>query len=249
MLNRIRIILLHTSHPGNIGATARAMKNMGLENLCLVAPKKFPSNEAIALASGADDILAKARVVKTLEEAIEDVRLVLGASARERRLSWPVINARSAGTRIVSELQDNPEHEVAVLFGSEQTGLLNEELQRCHAQLFIPANQAYASLNLAQAVQVVCYEIQMAFQEKFSPFRVPLKTETTPLKTDQFATAAEMQSFYTHLEETLVNINFLDPKIPGQLMSRLRRLYNRARPDKVELNILRGILTATQKQV
>ncbi len=235
-LERIRVVLVETSHPGNIGAAARAMKVMGLSRLYLVQPQLFPSAEATSRASGADDLLTRARVCATLDEALADCTLVLGASARLRSLPWPLSDARSAAQRAVAGAAAG--QEVALVFGREQTGLSNEELQRCHYLLHIPANGDYSSLNLAAAVQVVSYELRMAL----------LGSE--PLATDEgdYASGDELESLYRHLEETLVDIGFLDPENPRHVMRRLRRLYNRARLERTEVNILRGILTESQKK-
>lgn len=240
MLANIRIVLIGTSHPGNIGAVARAMKNMCLFSLTLVQPKIFPSAEATARASGADDVLAKARICDTLEEALEDCCWVIGTSARARTLSWPVLDARSCAAQMVQEAQQHP---VAIVFGREHSGMTNEELERCHAQVKIPGNPEYMSLNIAAAVQIISYEILMAEEA--------LQTENAEMvapEVAELASADDMSLYFTHLEEVMVQTGFLNPAQPKFLMRRLRRLYQRARPDKNELNILRGILTAVQKQ-
>ncbi len=234
MLSNIRIVLVHTSHPGNIGATARAMKNMCLEQLVLVQPAQFPSAEATARASGADDILARARCCNTLDEAVADSALVIGASARLRSLPWPELDPRQCAQQVLSASAQMP---VALVFGREQSGLSNEELERCHALVHIPANPDYSSLNLAQAVQVITYELHMA--------HLPGEWTGSPPEFPP-CTAAEMERFYTHLEQAVVDLEFLDPARPGQLLRRLRRLFQRARPDTNEMNILRGILSAAQ---
>jgi tRNA (cytidine32/uridine32-2'-O)-methyltransferase len=236
-LARLRVVLIETSHPGNIGAAARAMKVMGLSRLYLVRPHQFPCAEATARASGADDLLTRAVVCDSLEQALADCSLVLGASARLRSLPWPLSDARSAAQRAAAGAVAG--QEVALVFGREHSGLSNEELQHCHYLLHIPANPDFSSLNLAAAVQVVSYELRMAL----------LGDE--PLAPDEgdYASADELESFYAHLEQTLISVGFLDPDNPRQVMRRLRRLYNRARTERVELNILRGILTETQKRV
>lgn len=233
--NNIRIVLVEPTHPGNIGAVARAMKVMGLEQLCLVNPKLFPHEEATARATQAVDILEKARVVQTFDEAISDCVLVLGTSARVRALSCPMLNARAAAPLALQEAVDSP---VAILFGREKSGLSNDELQRCHYHIEIPTNPEYSSLNIAAAVQIVCYELRMALGG--------VNTAATK-QADEFATAEEVEGFYTHLEKVLFEINYINPAIPDQVMKRLRRLFSRARLEKLELNILRGILTAVQK--
>lgn len=228
-LTNIRIVLINTSHPGNIGSAARAMKTMGLSRLYLVDPLKFPDPKASELASQAVDVLGEATVVKTLEEAIGDCHLVIGTSARERTIPWPLLTARESAEKIAIE----PDHsEVAIVFGREQSGLTNEELKRCHFHTHIPSNPIYSSLNIASAVQVIAYEL-----------RVACLAEKIPEKWDyEFADSKAMESFYEELEKVLIEINFLNPKVPRQLMTRLRRLFNRARPDVMEMNILRGIL-------
>ena len=239
-LDNIRIVLVNTSHPGNIGAVARAMKNMGLTRLYLVAPRDFPSAEADGRAVAATDILDVAVVVPTLDAAIGDCQFVVGTSARGRRIPWPLLDARQCAARVAVA---SSQEQVAVLFGREDRGLTNEELQVCNLHLHIPTSTAYSSLNLAMAVQIVAYELRMLL----APPEVrgdELEYWDTP-----FTSRDKMELFYTHLEETLTDIEFLDPAAPRQLMSRLRRLYSRVRLDEMELNILRGILTETQKWV
>lgn len=236
-LGRVRIVLIETSHPGNIGAVARAMKVMGLARLSLVRPAHFPCAEATARASGADEVLQHARVYESLDEALTGCRLVLGASARLRSLPWPLQHAREAA--YMASASAVADEEVALVFGREQSGLSNDELQRCHGLLHIPTAPDYSSLNLAAAVQVVCYELRMALLDGVVP---------DDIEADH-ASTEEMESFFAHLEQTLVEIGFLDPGNPRQVMRRLRRLYNRARTERVELNILRGILTETRKSL
>lgn len=234
MLDRIRIVLVGTTHPGNIGAAARAMKTMGLSRLYLVQPAKYPCVEATARASGADDLLAEARVCETLAQALRDCRLVLGTSARERGIRWPVL-APEAGAR---QIQQTP-GETAILFGREHAGLTNEELACCHYRLEIPANPVYSSLNLAAAVQIMAYELRRA---------ALVNPPSSPAEEAMEAPVGyeEMQRFYTHLEQTLIDLDFLDPAKPRRLMHRLHRLFNRAQPNDSEMNILRGILSAAQ---
>ncbi|MGB5473223.1 MAG: RNA methyltransferase [Gammaproteobacteria bacterium] len=235
MLSGIHVVLSNTSHPGNIGATARAMKTMGLASLRLVNPKLFPHADATARASGADDVLAAARVCATLEEATQDCRLVIGASARTRSIPCPVISPDECARRACAESRQGG---VAIVFGCEQSGLSNAEIDRCQFLVRIPTNPDYGSLNLAAAVQIIGYEILVAHentQDALAPSgHVPVS-------------AGEMERFYVHLEQALVELEFLDPANPRQLMRRLRRLYNRARPDENEINILRGILAAAQQ--
>jgi len=236
----IRIVLVNTTHPGNIGGVARAMKNMGLRHLCLVAPRDYPNEQAVWRAASATDILDGAVIVPTLHDAISDCQFVVGTSARARRIPWPLLGARQCAERIALA---SAQEQVAILFGREDRGLTNEELQVCNLHLNIPTSDAYSSLNLAMAVQIVAYELRM----------LASATELPESDVDQwdapFAALDDMERFYTHLEETLVDIEFLDPAAPRQLMSRRRRLYNRVRLDEMELNILRGILTETRKWV
>jgi len=238
--DNIRIVLVNPSHPGNIGSVARAMKNMGLTRLFLVAPRAYPDKKAVERAASAADILDAAAVVPTLDAAIGDCQFVVGTSARERRIPWPLLDARQCAKRIVDS---SAREQVAVLFGREDRGLTNEELQVCNLHLHIPTSQAYSSLNLAMAVQIVAYELHMLVESVDSSV-----TECDHWDAP-FASRDDMERFFTHLEETLVDIEFLDPRAPRQLMSRLRRLYNRVRLDEMELSIMRGILTETQKRV
>lgn len=231
----IRIVLVGTTHPGNIGAVARAMKNMGLSDLALVAPKVFPHEDATVRASGASDILDSARVHKTLADAIADCVYVAGASARSRTISWPSMAPRDCAARLLSESEQGT---VAAVFGPEKSGLSNEHLDHCDSLLTIPTNPEFSSLNLAMAVQVLTYEIRCA--QSVDPG--PLFEAETPA-----ATSGDMEHFYTHLEQVLTDIRFLDPENPRHLMRRLRRLFIRARPDMNEVNILRGILTAMER--
>ncbi|MDD5580108.1 MAG: RNA methyltransferase [Methylobacter sp.] len=236
MLSNIKIVLVETTHPGNIGAVARAMKNMNMDNLWLVAPKIFPSADATSRASGADDVLARASVCPSLKEAITDCQIVIGASARCRTISWPEITPRECAEKV---LINEPGNKVAIIFGRENSGLKNHELDLCHFLLRIPCNSEYSSLNIAAAVQVVCYELFIAsgLQEKVT---VGDKGET-PL-----ATAAQMESFYAHLYQALTDIGFMHPDKSKSIMRRLRRIYNRVQLDTKELDILRGILRMSQ---
>ncbi len=230
----IRIVLVNTSHPGNIGAAARAMKNMGLSELVLVEPATFPHADATARASGADDLLQGAKVCGSLAEAIDGCTLVFGASARLRSLPWPIVEPREMAQQVVTESAQSP---VAIVFGREHSGLTNAELEACNALVHIPCNQDFSSLNIAAAVQVLCYEVNLA-----------AGAGTAKAEDDsEIATSDELERFHQHLEETLVEIDFLDPDKPRLLMRRLKRLFNRARLEQTEVNILRGILTATQK--
>ena len=239
-LDNIRIVLVNTSHPGNIGGVARAMKNMGLSRLYLVEPRQFPHEEADWRAASAGDVLQSAVVTSTLEEAIGDCQFVVGTSARERRIPWPLLDPRQCAQRMASA---SSQQQVAVLFGREDRGLTNEELKLCNLHLHVPTAEAYSSLNLAMAVQIVCYELRMLQAQPELP-----RSEDDQWDTP-FTSVENMERFYVHLEQTLTDIEFLDPAAPRQLMSRLRRLYSRVRLDEMELNILRGILTETQKWV
>lgn len=234
MLDRIRIVLVNTSHPGNIGASARAMKTMGLKQLYLVDPYQFPHEKATEMAVSAADILENAVVVKTVEEAISDCTLAVGTSARSRTIPWPMVSPREMAAKVKTEAKDA---KTAILFGREHSGLTNEELQLCHAHVQIPADPEYSSLNLAAAVQVIAYELRLAALDSAQQ-----ETEWDyPL-----ATAHEMDLFFAHLEKVSIQIDFLKPSAPRKLMTRLRRLYLRARPDEMEMNILRGMLTAIE---
>jgi len=239
-LSNIRIVLVETSHPGNIGAAARAMKNMGLAHLVLVRPALFPHADATARASGADDLLGAAKVCDSLEEALSGCGFVVGTTARARSLPWPQVDPRACAQRLMAE---SAAHPVAVLFGRERTGLSNRELEHCHLAVHIPTDTDYSSLNLAAAVQVIAYELRMALAEP------PTAPEAAPDPEDQPADAEAMGLFYRHLEQVLVEVEFLDPEEPKRLMRRLKRLFGRARPEVRELNILRGILTAVQRRV
>jgi tRNA (cytidine32/uridine32-2'-O)-methyltransferase len=226
---------VNTSHPGNIGSAARAMKTMGLSELVLVAPKEFPSHKADEMSSGSHDILQKAVVVSTLEEAVADCTLVVGASARVRTIPWPYMTPRLMAEKIREEA---PTGHTAIVFGNEQSGLSNEELQRCHLHVQIPANPAYSSLNLAAAVQVFAYELHVASLNQPAPAEV---------WDYRLANADEMERLFKHMEEVMLAIDFLKPNAPRKLMTRLRRFFFRARPDVMEMNIFRGMLTAVQE--
>ncbi|WP_249677172.1 tRNA (cytosine(32)/uridine(32)-2'-O)-methyltransferase TrmJ [Pseudomonas abieticivorans] len=245
MLQNIRVVLVNTSHPGNIGGAARAMKNMGLSRLVLVDPLDFPSHEADARASGASDVLENAQVVATLEEALVGTTLVLGTSARDRRIPWPLLDPRECGTKSVEEAAQGGE--IALVFGREYAGLTNEELQRCHFHVHIPSNPDFSSLNLGAAVQVLAYEVRMAWLAAEGQASKTEKVEVASVRSGDVSTTDEMERFYEHLEKTLVDIGFLDLQSPRHLMARLRRLYGRSSVNRAEMNILRGILTETQK--
>lgn len=240
MLQNIRIVLVETSHTGNMGSVARAMKTMGLSNLYLVNPLIKPDSQAISLAAGASDLIGNASIVESLDEAIAGCSLVVGTSARSRSLPWPMLDARECGVKSVEEGQQAP---VALVFGRERVGLTNEELQKCHYHVAIPANPEYTSLNLAMAVQLIAYEVRMAWlqaQEAAEP--APQYAESPyPLVDD-------LERFYVHLETMMLNSGFIRKDQPGQVMSKLRRLFTRARPERDELNILRGMLSSFEKK-
>lgn len=235
-LDNIRVVLVGTTHPGNIGAAARAMKVMGLSDLRLVAPRAFPSAEATAMASSADDVLADAGVHDDLEDAVADCELILGTTARLRALSMPQLDPRAAAARTVAEAGSG---RVALVFGREKNGLENREIHQCHYLVNIPTGAAYQSLNLAQAVQIVCYEVHLAALADHAPERPPL--DWTP------APAGKLEHFFGRLQRTLLDIRYLNPRQPKRLMERLRRLFLRARPDSTELDILNGILTSASE--
>jgi tRNA (cytidine32/uridine32-2'-O)-methyltransferase len=241
MLENIRIVLVNTSHTGNIGSAARAMKTMGLSQLVLVDPVSAPDGKAIALAAGAGDVLANAKTVSTLAEAVDDCGLVIGTSARSRTLSWPMLEPRGCGEKMINEISKYP---VALVFGRENNGLSNEELQQCHFHVCIPANPDYSSLNLAAAVQTLCYEVRMAYLNSSRG----QYSENQP-EDIEYPLAEVLEGFYSHLEQTLSKTNFIIAKHPGMVMVKLRRLFNRARPETQELNILRGILASVDKTI
>lgn len=234
-LDNVRIVLVHPTHPGNIGASARAMKTMGLSSLILVNPKRFPDREAEALASGALDVLAEARVCASLDEALSGTVLAAALSARQRELSHTAYHAKEAAGIVLEQARQHP---VALVFGGEISGLSNEEIIKCQMLVHIPANPEYSSLNLAAAVQVMCYELRLAL-ENLAP--QPSEFEA--------ASFEEVEMFYRHLEEVMVSTGYLNPDQPKRLMERLRRLFARARLEKEEVNILRGILKAFSKIV
>lgn len=234
-LDNIRFVLVGTTHPGNIGAAARAMKTMGLSNLHLVDPKIYPSAEATARASGADDVLAKAVVHADLDSALVGCHQVYGLSARLRHLPVPVVDPRQAVERIQ---QSDDDTQIALVFGREHSGLNNDELDRCHHLVNIPANPEYSSLNLAAAVQVLAYELKMSFDPTIEVGRIGEEREAI--------SSDDLEHLYKHFEDSLTTIGFLDPAQPKNLMRRLRRLFNRADMDRNELQIMHGILRAAE---
>jgi tRNA (cytidine32/uridine32-2'-O)-methyltransferase len=234
-LDRIRFVLVEPTHPGNIGAVARAMKTMGLSRLDLVNPRCALDAEAIARASGADDLLAAARVHRALPEALTGCRLVVGTSARLRHLDWPQLHPRVCGARLAAEASLG---EVALILGRESSGLSNEELARCHYLAHIPTSPGFSSLNLAAAAQVFAYEVFTALAAGAE--------DGVQVPEEEPAPAEELEGLHGHLGRALEDLGFSRPEQSHRLLQRLRRLFNRARPDRVEVNILRGILSAAQ---
>ena len=237
IFNKVNIVLVGTTHPGNIGATARAMKTMNHRNLRLVNPLEFPSAEASSRAAGADDVLAECRQFSSLEDAIKDCDLVIGTSARVRGIPWPMILPRDCAEKISEETYSS----VAIVFGKESSGLSNEELQLCNMVLKIPTNSQYNSLNLAAAVQIICYEIYLLITNLDS---IEYKQNEVA-----FINQDKMEQFYKHLEECFVQIDFHDINNPKKLMHRIRRLFNRAQLYESEWKILRGFISKIQEKV
>ncbi len=236
-LSSIRIVLVATSHPGNIGSTARAMKTMGLNSLYLVSPKSFPDYKAKEMAAGADDLLDAAVVTQTLDEALVGCQLILATSARPRGLSLPGLIPASAA-ELVSKQADATQ--IAIVFGREHAGLTNEELLKCHYHIHIPSAPEYSSLNLSQAVQIVAYELRM---------KLLAPGAEVAIREDNYATADEVEQFYDHLREVFIEIKFLKETNPRRLMQRVRRLFNRVNLEKMEVSILRGMLSQVQKSL
>lgn len=243
MLDNVRIVLVNTSDCRNIGSAARAMKTMGLKNLILVDPKEMPNGQAQALSAGASDVLGNAKVVATMEEAIKDCGLVIGTSARSRTLPWPMLDPRGCGAQMVKE---GVEYPVALVFGRESSGLTNDELQLCHYHVAIPANPEYSSLNLAMAVQTLSYEIRMNFLDTQDQ---NVAVEQVSVEDEQYPLVEETERFYQHFESAMQSTGFIQPQHPGLIMTKVRRLINRARPDGKELKMLRGILASIDKSV
>ena len=234
MKSKIKFILFEPSHPGNVGAAARAIKTMGFEKLCLVNPIKHPHTEARARSSGALDVLLDAEVFDNLQDAIKGCGLIIGTTSRTRRISVPITNIRETTPSIVAEAKQKP---VAVVFGPEKTGLMNEQVDCCNQLVNIPSTESYKSLNLAMAVQIVAYELRVASEVLPSEIRAR-----------NLASNEEIERFYNHLNQVLLETGFLDPKNPKQLMRRLRTLFNRAQMDENEINIMRGILASYKTQ-
>lgn len=237
LLEQTSIVLVETSHPGNIGSAARAMKTMGLSRMVLVNPKRFPSVDATAMAAGADDILASARVVPTLRQAIADANLVIGTSARSRTLPWPCLSPDEIAPK--ASQTSSAGGQVALVFGRENHGLSNTELESCHYHVQIPANPGFSSLNLAAAVQLLSYELRKFALEAAKPL-----AESIP-ETIRLASEAT-EGLYTHIERVMWGLDFLNPKQPKRLLKRMRALFNRANLTRQELDILRGFLKVVE---
>jgi tRNA (cytidine32/uridine32-2'-O)-methyltransferase len=242
-LGRIRFVLTETSLSGNIGAVARAMKNMGLSRMELVRPRRFPDADAVARASGADNLLSAAGVHDDLASALAGCRLVVGSSARLRSVQWPQLDPQQCARTLLDEAAQG---DVALVFGRESSGLTNDELGICHYLAHIPSDPAFSSLNIAAAAQVFAYEIRRTALERGASPSSTQNGQHDSLELLDLATADEMEGFYGHLAQTLTSIGFADPEQSSKLQRRLRRLFNRARPDRTEINILRGILSAAQ---
>ena len=237
LLNSVRVVLVGTTHPGNIGATARAMKNMGIVNLALIKPKDFPSNEAIYRSKAAKDVLESAQIYENLEDAVSDCELVIGTSARGRTVPWPVLSPKEAADRVAVHSENN---KVAIVFGREDRGLTNQELGLCNLHVHIPADPEYSSLNLAQAVQILVYEIRVSIlkdQEYEEYWDVDL------------ATNEQTERLIDHMDELMQEVEFYDVQNPRKLLLRVRRFFKRSRIDVMEANIFRGLFAAIQKKL
>lgn len=239
MLERVKVVLVGTTHSGNIGSAARAMKVMGLSQMVLVDPQCQVDAQAIALAAGASEIALNAQIYPTLEAAVADCGLVVGTSARSRTLEWPMLEPRECGEKLISEAN---QHSVAMVFGRERTGFTNDELQLCHYHVCVPANPEYSSLNLAMAVQLLSYEVRMAY------LALQQSSQSSTLQ-EEYPRHQELERFYAHLEQVIMQTEFISAQQPGQVMNKLRRMFTRARPEAQEINILRGILTSVQKSI
>ena len=249
-LAHVRIVMVNTTLPANIGSALRAMKTMGLCKLVLVAPKTYPHPDINALSAGASDLIEQIEIVETLEDAIKDCHLVFGTSARSRTIPWPLLDARPAAQKSMHAVLKD-QQEVAVIFGREDRGLTNEELALANYHVTIPVNTEYGVLNVAQAIQIICYEMRMATVEQMDTV---VDTDATMHVTDQhdmhwdepLVTHEQMEQFYPHMEKMLAEIEFMDPKNPRLLPLRLRRLFGRIQLDKMEYHLLRGIFTRVQ---
>ena len=237
---QVKIILIETSNPGNIGSTLRAMKTMGFGNLCLVNPNKFPSDEVTALAANASDLIDSVSVVDNLEEALAGCNLVVATSSRDRKVPWPNESIVSASPKIIAEADND--NTVAILFGREDRGLTNEELGMCNLHVHIPTNEEYSSLNLSQAVQILSYEIRLATLEHYDLMEKPEWDV-------ELADNEQTERLITHLDELMQEVDFYDTQNPRKLLTRVRRFFKRARIDKMEANIFRGLFSAVQKNL
>ncbi|MEK6163043.1 tRNA (cytosine(32)/uridine(32)-2'-O)-methyltransferase TrmJ [Vibrio cholerae] len=224
MLERVKVVLVGTTHSGNIGSAARAMKVMGLSQMVLVDPQCQVDAQAIALAAGASEIALNAQIYPTLEAAVADCGLVVGTSARSRTLEWPMLEPRECGEKLISEAN---QHSVAMVFGRERTGLTNDELQLCHYHVCVPANPEYSSLNLAMAVQLLSYEVRMAY------LALQQSSQSSTLQ-EEYPRHQELERFYAHLEQVIMQTEFISAQQPGQVMNKLRRMFTRARPEANE---------------
>ena len=238
-LDRIRVVLVNTTQPGNIGGAARAMMNMGLSRLYLVQPDVFPSDRAVWRAANAKSLLDSVVVVDSYDEAIKDCHFVVGTSARERRIPWPLVDPKVCAEQVLKEV--SADHEVALVFGREHSGLTNDELQKCHAHVHIPSNPEYSSLNLCAAVQVIAYEVRMAMLA--SDGELPIAEDWD----EPLAVSEDVDRMIDHLERTMTLTGFHDPENPRQTMTRLRRLFTRVRMDTSETSIMRGFLSSIDK--
>ena len=249
-LSHLRIVMVNTTLPANIGSALRAMKTMGLSKLVLVAPKTYPHPDIDALAAGATDLIEQIEIVETLADAIKDCHLVFGTSARSRTIPWPLLDARPAAEKSISAVV-NDQQDVAVVFGREDRGLTNEELAMANYHVTIPVNTDYGVLNVAQAIQVICYEMRMAtlaaVESGEDEAATMLVTDTESMQWDEpLVTHEQMEQFYPHIEKMLAEIEFLDPKNPRLLPLRLRRLFGRIQLDRMEYHLLRGIFSRVQ---
>lgn len=249
-LSHVRIVMVNTTLPANIGSALRAMKTMGLIKLVLVAPKTYPHPDIDALAAGATDLIDQIQIVPTLEDAIKDCHLVFGTSARSRTIPWPLLDARPAAQKSMQAVMQN-QQEIAVVFGREDRGLTNEELALANYHVTIPVNTDYGVLNVAQAIQVICYEMRIAtlelIEKTTDTAAVMPVTDSEDMHWDEpLVTHEQMEQFYPHFEKMLADIEFLDPKNPRLLPLRLRRLFGRIQLDKMEYHLLRGIFTRVQ---
>ena len=248
MLDQIRIVLVNTTHSGNVGAAARAMKNMGITQLVLVDPIAVIDGDAIVRASGASEILDSCVIVSSLDEAVAGCGLVIGTSARGRHIPWPLCSPRECGAKAKQAVANN--NSVALVFGRESRGLTNEELHKCNAHVHIPTNPDFSSLNIAAAVQVMCYEMRMsALEETLVDEAAAAKVGQWGVEWDyELAPHGDVERFFDHLKDSLVDIGFLDPNTPKQLMTRLRRMFQRTGLDTMEVGMMRGILAAVQRK-